>query len=208
MEITTAPIPIPPAFAPFPKIVIAPHGPLMANGDVALAFGVDASTLRKWRQNGAFPTPVHKQGNATYYKVSDLVAPYYKRFPGALPDPEFDDEMARAKPFSQRQAEREEAGAGGDLAGASRSEGVTELLAAAEQSMLARIGETVTAAVEKLVEREPEPPRVIEAQADELKAQRQEIQRLTAEVAALKNALETERRWRELPFMERVMGKG
>ena len=202
MDITTSPLPTPESFKAYKQISVAPYGRLMANGDVAMAFGVVPATLRKWRALTGFPPTVHKEGNVTFYKISDLVAPYYKRFPGELPDPELESIMNRLRPFADVTKERQEK---------EDEEAPLALQAAAQETFLLRIGEAVTEAVGRLVEAAPDPPSVIEAQAAELTAQRrqinaqeEQINALNMQVDALKVQIEAEGRWRSLPLLDRL----
>lgn len=208
MDITHSPLPVPDSLARLPRIVVAPYGPLLSNSGVALAFGVQVGTLRKWRQTTGFAATVHRQGNVTYYQISDLLPYYYKRFPGELPDPEFDAQMLRARPFAQVTREREEAENGAEEAGASRGQGGIEGLLQrqeeAQERFLLRIGETVTESVGRLVEREPEPVRVIEVQAETIAAQRQEIVELKLRIETLEIDLMVEKCWRDKPLLERM----
>jgi hypothetical protein len=205
MEIQTLPLPIPNSLAKLPKTVIPPHGPLVGNTDVALVFGVTTSSLRKWRQIGRFPAPCHRESKQTYYRIADLLPWYYKRFPGELPDPELDAMISGFVPFAERGA-----GAGGGVLDAeysvsSRGPGAATMTPEQARADLVAL---VTEAVAKLVEREPESPRVIEIQADAIAAQRKEIEALKREMEAVKIELERESKWRELPLMQRVKGAG
>ena len=208
MDITHSPLPVPESLARLPRIVVPPYGPLLSNSDVALAFGVQTGTLRKWRQTPGFPSTVHKQGNVTYYHIPDLLPYYYKRFPGELPDPEFEAEMLRAKPFGQRTREREEAERDADQGEVGRGQGAAENMLQrqeeAQERFLLRIGETVTESVGRLVEREPEPIRVIEVQAETIAAQRQEIEGLKLRIESLGLELAAEKGWRDRPLLERM----
>lgn len=180
--------PLPPALAALPLWDIPPFGPLALGADVARAFRVGASAVRKMRAEGRFPQPAHKTPTASYYRVADLVAPYGRKFPGLSPDlpegradpatdPVTDPVKGRFPPVDAR----------------------AELVAA------------VTEAVSRLTLREPESPAVIGALAAEMAAQRAEIEHLRAEVAGLaaelgaaREALRVESAWRDRPLLDRV----
>ena len=230
MNIHSEPLPVPEALARLPAVVIAPYGSLVSNSDVAQAFGVDVSTLRKWRQLGSFPHPVHTQAKRSYYKIADLILPYYKRFPGALPDPEMDAEIEailQRGPFSARDAgnsardnnsiSRENSSAHREndmIARESPVNAVTEIMQQFQADMLAAIAPTVTEAVRLLVEHEPESPAVIETLSAEMAAQRQQIDSQKSqidsqqkEIERLKEQLAIEQKWRDKPLLERVMAR-
>jgi len=193
MDIFSRPdLPIPAKLAALTTWDIDPYGPLVMNADVADAFDVSNSALRKWRSAGTFPQPVFKRSTASYYRVADLVAPFYRRFPGLLPDEPVDPlrrflhvaiETAPPEGAESESGDNGGSAAGNDVPG--RFHGVT-LEKALRNEMVSIVADAVT----RLVEREPESASVIESLAAELAAQRAEIESRGAEIGRLRGELE------------------
>jgi len=194
-------LPVPDKLAALTRWDIAPFGPLVMSADVAAAFGVSPSALRKWRSEGKFPDPVYKRSTASYYRVEDLVAPFYRRFPGLLPD-EPTDPMSRflavAIDKNREAASSENDATSAENGGKPRYKGIT-----LSESLRLEMVSIVTDAVSKLVEKEPENAGVVETLAAEIAAQRQELERRGAEIEALReklSAVTKPRSWRTMFF--------
>lgn len=177
------PLPVPAALASLEAIDIVPHGLLVRNRDVAKAFGTKPVTLRTWRLRGDFPAPVHTRGNVSFYRVADLMTPYYQMFPEALSGEERRRDIATQ----------------GDVAPPVASR------VALSEDYRAELRAIIREGVSEAIERQPEPPSVIEAQAAEMAAQRAEIERLQRETKRLEAELAEALQWREKPLLNRVL---
>ncbi len=188
------PPPVPEILAALPLHDIPPLGPLALGSDVARAFRVAASTLRKWRAEGKFPQPAYRTSIASYYRVADLVAPYYHRSPGEIPDsipaallarwgtPDpilAVPDPARIPSEAVRSRYDEETGALNELIGAARS----------------LVGQSQ--AVEVLAAE-------LAAQRAEIERMREEAERLRAELAEAREAVRRESGWREKSLLDRL----
>ena len=193
-------LPIPDKLAALPTVFIEPYGPLVRGSDVAAAFGVKSSTLRTWRSKGRFPEVTYPTPTVSYYRVADLVMPFYREFPGLLPDDPV-SAMGRFLAVAMETGGGEnEALSNGAEAVAPRFEPVT--LSQALRSELVGI---VSEAVAGLVEKEPESPAVIEALASEIAVQRQEIERLRAEARNAEQVAKEASQWRSKSFWDRLL---
>jgi len=193
-------LPVPKALADLQTWPVSPWGDVVTGTDVAKAFRVTPATLRTWR----------KSQNVAYYRVADLVGEYYRRFPGELPDrPE--DSLGRFYAVAMDAMQgTEDVEVGVSEAVSARVNGrVTpfSLKDAFEMELKRVFGE----AVAELVEREPEPPAVIESLSAELAAQRSQIDEQRREIEQLRvelteaRARETEAlQWRDKPLLDRL----
>jgi len=206
-------LPVPKALADLQTWPVSPWGDVVTGTDVAKAFRVTPATLRTWRKRGRWPEAVNaadKSQNVAYYRVADLVGEYYRRFPGELPDrPE--DSLGRFYAVAMDAMQgTEDVEVGVSEAVSARVNGrVTpfSLKDAFEMELKRVFGE----AVAELVEREPEPPAVIESLSAELAAQRSQIDEQRREIEQLRvelteaRARETEAlQWRDKPLLDRL----
>ncbi len=182
-------LPLPPALAAAPKEQHPAHGVIIRSIHVAEAFKVEHATLRQWRKIGDFPDALPRIGKASYYALdAALIGHYYRRNPGALPDPEDSD----APLFSRRP--RDTGDQGHDALAVEAQEIESEprhlTVKAREtgltQSVRTELVSVVLDAVARMVERSPEAPAVIEALAAELVAQRNTIEQQREEIERLR----------------------
>jgi hypothetical protein len=216
-------LPVPARLAALETWNVEPFGPLVRHDDVAEAFRCAKSTLRKWRALGTFPEPAHKKSTLSFYRVADLVAPYYFRFPGDLPD-EPPDPLGRFFAVALETADNEQQEVGTPLEGMAletphpetsgnavsydvkgRSRPVS-LQEAFRNELTAVVRDAVGEALENQPKAVPEPPpiAVIEALSVELVSQRQEIEALKAQLIEAETARDTALRWREKTLLDRL----
>ena len=187
MDKPPEPLTVPAALAALPVHDIPPFGPLVLHTDAARALGVGASTLRKWRSEGRFPQPVYKTPIASFYRITDLIAPYYRKHP--------EEEAAGlvVAPAALSVAPRPAVTGSADA--------VIERYAQEQQRHTQAVVEAVTEAVQGV----RDSPSAVEAMAGEMAAQRAEIGRLGAELAEAREALQRESAWREKSLVDRAL---